>query len=375
VSVPGDVSPETLTLLDSKDEATRLVAYRALRFVDHDVLAMAARLADDESAAVRGEVALTLRDVPADKSVAILTKIAQQFDGKDRSYLEAFGLGSTGKESEVYAAVSKVMGGPAAEWSDTFAWIAWRLHPAEAAADFKARALLPELSEDQRKLMLTALAFVKSRAAAGHMIELAHTDAFPMKDLAKWWLLNRKGNDWKAYDVEGGMKALGLYDPATVKITAIEMPAPVEGAAALPPVAEILKLSGDAAKGQAAIAVCYTCHKVGEAGIDFGPDLSSFGRQQPTEVIVNALANPSADISHGFEGSKVTMNDGVVVTGMVLASGDPLIIKSIGGVMQTIPKDRIKSTEPLGRSLMYDPANLGLTAQSIADITAYLKSL
>ena len=324
---------------------------------------------------MRAEVALTLRDVPAEQSVPILAKVAAKFDGKDRSYLEAFGLGSVGKEKEVYSALAKTMGGPAASWSETFAWIAWRLHPAEAAADFKARALLPELSEDQRKLMLTALAFVKSREAAGHMIELAHTDAFPMKELAKWWLLNRKGNDWKAYDVEGGMKALGLYDPATVKITAIEMPAPVEGAAVLPATAEIVKLSGDAARGQAAIAVCYTCHKVGEAGIDFGPDLTTYGRQQPTEVIVDALANPSADISHGFEGSKVTMNDGIVVTGMVLASGDPLIMKSMGGVVQTIPKDRIKSVEPLGRSLMYDPANLGLTAQSIADITAYLKSL
>jgi hypothetical protein len=31
--------------------------------------------------------------------------------------------------------------------------------------------------------------------------------------------------------------------------------------------------------------------------------------------------------------------------------------------------------EPLGRSLMFDPANLGLNAQGIADIAAYLRSL
>lgn len=366
---------KVVALLDSKDATTRLVAYRALRFVGHDVLAMAARMGGDESAAVRREVALTMREVSAEQSVAILAKIAQQFDGKDRSYLDALGLGSEGKESEVYTAVSKVIGGPPQTWSDAFAWIAWRLHPAAAAADFKTRALLASLSEDQRKLMVTALAFVNSREAAGHMIELAHAEGFPMKDLAMWWLLNRKNNDWKAYDVDGGLKALGLYDPAKVKVTAVDMPAPVTGAAPLPAAAEILKLAGDAKKGQIAIAVCYTCHKVGAAGIEFGPDLTTFGRQQPAEVIVNSIANPSSDISHGFEGSKVTMKDGMVVTGMVLASGDPLIIKCMGGTVQTIPKDRMKSVEPLGRSLMYDPANLGLTAQSIADITAYLKSL
>jgi hypothetical protein len=31
--------------------------------------------------------------------------------------------------------------------------------------------------------------------------------------------------------------------------------------------------------------------------------------------------------------------------------------------------------KPMEKSLMYSPANLGLTPQAIADITAYLKSL
>jgi hypothetical protein len=35
----------------------------------------------------------------------------------------------------------------------------------------------------------------------------------------------------------------------------------------------------------------------------------------------------------------------------------------------------VASLNPLGRSLMYDPAVLGLTAQSVADIVAYLRSL
>jgi len=324
---------------------------------------------------IRREVALTMRDLPAAESVAILTRLALSFDGKDRSYLEAFGLGSEGKEAEVYAAVSKKMGGPATDWSDAFAWIAWRLHPTGAAADFKTRALLPDLSEEQRKRMLTALAFVKSREAAGMMIDLAHTEGFPMKDLAMWWLLNRKGNDWNAYDVEGGLKALGLYDPANVKITAVEMPTPVGGGVALPSADEIGKLTGNPAKGQVAIAVCYTCHKVGDAGIEYGPDLTTFGRQQPAGVIISAIVSPSADISHGFEGSTVALKDGTTVTGMVLSSSDPLIIKCMGGLVQTIPQERIQSVAPLGRSLMYDPANLGLTAEAVADITAYLKRL
>jgi putative heme-binding domain-containing protein len=51
------------------------------------------------------------------------------------------------------------------------------------------------------------------------------------------------------------------------------------------------------------------------------------------------------------------------------------MIKCFGGQTQTVPRSRIESIKPMDRSLMYDPAMLGLTAQSIADITAYLKSL
>ncbi len=358
-------------LLESQEEDQRIAAYRALRFVDHDVLAMADKKSSDDSAAVRREVAVTLRDVSADKSVPILTKLAQRFDGKDRAYLEALGLGSEGKEREVFAALKT---GSADKWDDATAWIAWRLHPAEAAQDFKARALNIRLSDDQRKLMLTALAFVKSREAAGAMIELANNKDFPMKDLAKWWLFNRKGNDWNGYDVEGGMKALGLYDPSKVKLVATEMPPEPKDAPRLPPASEIANLKGNAKNGQAAAAVCLTCHRIGATGIEFGPELTTFGQQQPAEVIANAIANPNADISHGFEGSEVKTKDGITISGMILSSGDPLIIKCMGGLVQTVPKDRIASVKKMDRSLMYAPSMLGLDAQKIADILAWLKS-
>ena len=410
-------------MLQSKDATMRLVAYRALRtasdmpqevpagnrpmkgadgttlyYFEHtevDMAGLAANMSADESAAVRREAALTLRDVPLGvpplggqarpappkggtpnaQGVETFVKLAKQFDGKDRAYLEAFGLGCTGKEAEVYAAISKTMGGPAEKWSEAFAWIAWRLHPAAAVDDFKARILNPKLSDEQRKLMLTALAFVPTREAAGAMLEVAHTKDFPMKDLAMWWLLNRKGNDWKAYDVEGGMKALGIYDPDKVKLVAIEMPPAIRGAAKLPPFAEIAKLSGDAKRGESAIAVCYTCHRVGANGVDFGPDLSTFGKQQTTEILVQAIAEPSATISHGFEGSEVKTKDGLTISGMVLSSGDPLIIKCMGGLVQTVPRKRIASVTKMSKSLMYEPSQLGLTAQGIADIVAYLKGL
>ncbi len=362
-----------MELLSSKNDRTRLLACRALRAAGGDVVKLAQKLASDPAAMVRREIALSLRDIPAETSVPLLVKIAEQFDGKDRAYLEALGLGSTNKEAAVYAAAKKAMNQTTGDkWSEAFAWIAWRLHPNQAIADLKIRALAAGVSPEQSKMTLTAIGFNETPAASGAMIELANTDGFVHKDLAKWWINNRKGNLWKSHKLDEILKSMG-QDPANVKLVAVEMPPEVAGK--LPTTAEILKLTGDKERGKAAIAACYMCHKVGDQGVDFGPDLTSYGKQQPSEVIANAIANPSSEISHGFEGSIIKTTDGLTITGMVLSAGDPIIVKCMGGQTQTIPKSRIASMKLMEKSLMYPPTNLGLTPQAIADITSYLKGL
>jgi len=186
--------------------------------------------------------------------------------------------------------------------------------------------------------------------------------------------MNRKGNDWKAYDIDGSMKALGIYDPDKVKLVASPMPPPPANAPKLD-LAQIAALKGDAKRGATAIATCYTCHRIGTTGVDFGPDLTTYGKQQTADILIQAIAQPSHTISHGYEGSEIKTTDGLVITGIVLSDSDPLIIKCMGGVVQTIPQSRITSRTKLKTSLMYEPSMLGLTPQGIADIVAYLKSL
>ena len=52
----------------------------------------------------------------------------------------------------------------------------------------------------------------------------------------------------------------------------------------------------------------------------------------------------------------------------------PVVIQSAGGLTQLIPKERIEGRRDFKRSLMYDPVTLGLTAQDIADLSAWLRS-
>ena len=360
--------------LTSADDTRRLVAFRALRAADRDVFSLCESMAKDKSAAVRREVAIALRDFKTPAAIATLVTIAQQFDGQDRAYLEAIGLASTDREAVVHAAIAKVMATPAQEWTPAYAWLTWRLHPASAVRDVRARLLSGKLSEIDLKRDLTTLAFTRSAEAAGTMVELSLDKKFAQADLAKWWVSNRKASLWKAFDVDAIVKARG-GNAATAKLVASDLPPEMPGAKALASVEVIAALKGDVANGKVAAAVCYACHKFDGKGIDFGPDLTTYAKQQSLESLILNIAQPSNNISHGFEGTRVVLDDGMVITGMVLSSGDPLMIKSMGGLVQSIPRNRIKEEKHLDRSLMFTPAQMGLTEQGVADLAAYLRSL
>ena len=359
-------------LLSSKDEPDRLVAFRALRRAGVNILPLATRLVTDPSAAIRREVALSLRDVPAAQSVPLLVQIARGYDGTDRAYLEAFGTGSQGKETEVFSAVKAALGAPSAQWSESFARLVWRLHVPDALPMLSARVLDSGLSDAQRKMALDTIAFTAGKEAAEAMIGLAADKQLPLYKDVLWWLNNRRGSLWKAVGLTQLMRDRGLLtEKAPVEIIS---PEPPPRAPDFPNVSNVLALTGDPSRGQTAIAVCYSCHKIGTQGVGVGPELTTYGATQPKEVIAKAILTPSADIAFNYDGSRIETTEGVHIDGIITAKGDPTVIKSIGGVSQSIAEDKIKSITRMERSLMSVPEALGLDAQAIADIIAYLKS-
>ena len=166
------------------------------------------------------------------------------------------------------------------------------------------------------------------------------------------------------------LKRDGLYDPETIVLQAIEVPEPQP--TKLPPLAELLRLKGDAVRGKQVATACQTCHRIGGEGTDYGPDITSFAKMQTREVVLRSIVNPSADIANGFDGSAIKLKDGTEIHGLILAGGDPVIVRPTAGVTQTVPAARIESRKPLGRSLMLSAGQLGLAPQDIADVLAYL---
>lgn len=355
------------------DPAMRIAAFRAMRRAGLDVSAVATALATDADPGVRREVALAMRDRPAREALPVLATIAVRFDGRDRTYLEALGTGATGKEAALYGLLRRSMGAAApVRWSEAFAWIAWRLHPPAAVDAFVARARATSLSLAERRRAVDALAFMTTRAASLAMLDLAATGG-PVQELATWWILQRMSTDWRDHDLGPELKRRRIYDPDTVTLQDAVVPprTPLPEAMRVP---AVLALQGDAARGRDGMVRCTMCHALGGVGADVGPALDGWTRGKTGAAIAAAIVDPDAGIAHGYAAVTVRTKEGQTIQGLVVKDGDPLMVRSMGGLTQVIPQARIAARQRLPRSLMMSAADLGMSPQDVADLIAYLRT-
>jgi putative membrane-bound dehydrogenase-like protein len=354
------------------DPSLRIASYRAMRRAGLDVLPIAARLARDRDPGVRREVALSMRDQPAATALDILVDVARGFDGQDRTYLEALGTGSTGKEPALYDRLRRelAVSDDALTWSGSFARIAWRLHVPAAVPDLTARARAATLPLADRRLALDTLAFINDPAASTAMIGLAQASG-PLREPATWWLLNRLSNTWAGHGLRPALKAAGIYDPDAIALREVIVPRPP---ADLPELSidTIVGLNGDPARGKTSAVRCNMCHTIDGIGYELGPALDGWGRGKSAEVIARALVMPSAEIAQGYEGTEIRTTDGLIIEGVLLKQGDPLMMRSMSGITQIIPANRVASRRRLPGSLMMSAAHLALTHQDVADLVAFL---
>jgi putative heme-binding domain-containing protein len=271
--------------------------------------------------------------------------------------------------------LAKDLGDDVLAWTDAEADLVGRLMVPEAVPALVARARSAELGERQRRVAMDALAFIEDEAAAEGMIEVASLDGDILKDSATWWLINRVNGPWGGFDLRPRLRATGILPKGDEELVSIVIPNSAEATKRLPPVEEILALSGDGARGAELMATrCVMCHEIDGQGVQFGPVLTGWGRTQPSEVIARSILMPEADIAHGFDGHEVVTKDGVTIQGILISEGDPVQIVSMGGKVQMIPATRIAAKKKLeGRSLMLSADQLALTAQDVADIVSHMR--
>jgi putative heme-binding domain-containing protein len=145
----------------------------------------------------------------------------------------------------------------------------------------------------------------------------------------------------------------------------------------LPPIKELVTLSGNAETGATVFArSCQNCHVVDGKGVDYGPGLSEIGNKLTKDALYKSILNPSEGISFGYEGYTVKLNDGSTVTGYILSRNeDELQLRAYGGLTNTYTMDQVASVEEMEQSLMFDNLERSMTQQELVDLVEYLTTL
>jgi len=159
----------------------------------------------------------------------------------------------------------------------------------------------------------------------------------------------------------------------------LEPAGPGETASTQPPptLEELLQIPGHAARGKELAlgrAQCATCHLFAGQGKSVGPDLTGIGSKLDRTRLFEAILNPSAAISFGYETWKIQTLDGQVLTGFVVGEGDPVMLVDARGEQQTIPAESIEVRQIQNVSLMPDVALANLSPLDLADIVEFLVS-
>lgn len=143
----------------------------------------------------------------------------------------------------------------------------------------------------------------------------------------------------------------------------------------------ILSLPGDVKRGRALFhestaLQCKSCHKVGQEGIDLGPNLSQIGKRLDRAKLLENILQPSKEIDPKFQSWLVETTDGQVVTGLLVKKDTAgITLKDARNQQREIATADIERSAPQPVSLMPELMLRDLTAQQAADLISYLESL
>ena len=136
------------------------------------------------------------------------------------------------------------------------------------------------------------------------------------------------------------------------------------------------RMGGDAQKGRQVFSnLCSKCHKVGDIGVEVGPDLAGLTNRTREDLLAQIL-DPNAYIVPGYEEYAVQTSGGRLITGvMAKETATTVTLRRSAGEEDSILRQDIVSLRSLGVSQMPEELEKGMTLQEMADLLQFLKSL
>ncbi len=119
---------------------------------------------------------------------------------------------------------------------------------------------------------------------------------------------------------------------------------------------------------------CARCHTLFSKGGKLGPDLTTYRRDDLETMLLN-IVNPSAEIREGFAGSIVAVNDGRILSGVIVEQDkNVVILRDSDGHDATLDRNAIETMRTSEKSLMPEGLLDNLSPQQVRDLFAYLRS-
>jgi len=163
------------------------------------------------------------------------------------------------------------------------------------------------------------------------------------------------------------------------------LPAPKAASGrALPPIAELIRQSGDSARGRAvfhrasasAAVACAACHRVQGQGQWVGPDLSTIGTKYGKDELARSVLYPSAAIGYNYKTNVLALADGRVLTGLIVEEApDRIVLKTAEGRRETVRPGDVEDRKVSEVSLMPEGLAGTMTDGEFVDLLAFLATL
>lgn len=133
---------------------------------------------------------------------------------------------------------------------------------------------------------------------------------------------------------------------------------------------------GNASRGEVVFKqVCSACHKVGDLGKEFGPDLTDIGTRYDAEKIVRSILMPNEEIAKGFETVMLLDYDGITHTGFILKEdGESIKLGIADGKEETVRKDDVELRKDMKASSMPEGLIKTIAPIEFLDLVAYLQA-
>jgi putative membrane-bound dehydrogenase-like protein len=145
--------------------------------------------------------------------------------------------------------------------------------------------------------------------------------------------------------------------------------------------AAALARSGNVTRGRevflnAEKSQCTKCHRVGDVGERYGPELTGLGSRFSKVYIIESILEPSRAISPSFEGTIIDLKDGRRLTGLRIEEDDAKLVILDGQARKlAVPKADIESRGKSTVSPMPEGMENSLTEDEFVDLVSYLVSL